>query len=59
MLQLPIDETKNTLNAIGTQQQIQAEYQPHIDKLVRDKKAAIKSILSDIRKNYSMPKYED
>lgn len=59
MLQVQIDETQNTLNTLATQQQIQSEYQQRINKLVRDRQAAVDGAFSDIRKNYIMPKYED
>lgn len=59
ILQSQIDEAQNVLYSIKTQQQIQAEYQPHFDNVLREKKEAIDKVVFEVRKKYPMPKYED
>lgn len=59
VLQAQIDEAQNRLNAIPTQQQIQANHQPAINQVNADKKAEIDRISAEVRSQYVMPKLED
>ena len=58
-LQVQIDEAKRRLNALPTQQQIQANHQPAINQINADKQAAIERITAEVRSQYPMPKLED
>lgn len=59
VLQAQIDEAQNRLNAIPTQQQVQAKHQPTINQINADKKAEIDRITAEVRSQYTMPKLED
>ena len=58
-LQAQIDEAQNRLNAIPTQQQIQANHQHAINRVNADKKAEVDRISAEVRSQYVMPKLED
>lgn len=58
-LQKKIDETQKRLDSVVSSQQIQSDFQPRIDKINREKLAAIDKAVKEIRAKYKMPKYED
>ncbi len=59
ILQEKIDECQKSLNLVVSFQQIQSDFQPKIDKVNREKQAAIDKAVKEIRAKYRMPEYED